>query len=40
MKYIEEMSNEEIARILDKNEEAIRALQHRGLQKLKKYDLI
>ena len=36
MKYIEEMSNEEIARILDKNEEAIRALQHRGLQKLKK----
>ncbi|MBI4973018.1 sigma-70 family RNA polymerase sigma factor [Candidatus Roizmanbacteria bacterium] len=36
MKYIEEMPNAEIARILDKNEEAIRALQHRALQKLKK----
>lgn len=36
MKYIEEMSNEEIAQILDKNEDAIRAVQHRALQKLKK----
>lgn len=36
MKYIEEMQNDEIAHILGKNEEAIRALQHRALQKLKK----
>lgn len=36
MKYIEDMSNEEIAQVLNKHEDAIRALQHRALEKLKK----
>ncbi len=35
MKYIEEMSNEEISKILNKSEDAIRAIQHRGLKKLR-----
>lgn len=35
LKYIEEMPNYEIAKILDKNEEAVRALQSRALKKLR-----
>ncbi|PIY68840.1 RNA polymerase subunit sigma-24 [Candidatus Roizmanbacteria bacterium CG_4_10_14_0_8_um_filter_39_9] len=35
MKYIEDMSNQEIAQILNKQEDAVRALQHRALQKLR-----
>lgn len=37
LKYINEMTNEEIAKILDKNEAAIRQIQHRALEKLKKF---
>ncbi|MBI3954972.1 sigma-70 family RNA polymerase sigma factor [Candidatus Gottesmanbacteria bacterium] len=36
LKYIEEMDNEDIGRILGKKEEAVRALQHRALEKLRK----
>ncbi len=36
LKYIEEASNEEIGKILNKNEDAVRALQHRALEKLRK----
>lgn len=35
MKFINEMSNQEISRILHKKEDAIRALQHRALKKLR-----
>lgn len=35
LKFIEGMKNEEIARILKKTNQAIRALQYRGLQQLK-----
>ncbi len=36
MKFIEELSNKEIAQILNKSEGAIRVLQHRALKQLKK----
>jgi len=36
MKFINDMSNKEIAVILGKKEEAIRAMQYRGLQELRK----
>ncbi len=36
LKYIEEVSNEEIGKILNKNEDAVRALQHRALEKLRR----
>ena len=35
MKFIEGMSNKEISKILNKNKDAIRALQHRALRALK-----
>lgn len=37
MKFIEEMSNKEMAEILEKSDGAIRVIQHRALKKLKKY---
>ena len=36
LKYIEEASNEEIGKILNKKEDAVRAMQHRALEKLRK----
>lgn len=36
LKYIEEVSNENIGKMLSKNEDAVRALQHRALEKLRK----
>lgn len=36
MKFIEGFSNQEIAKALDKNEGAIRTIQHRAIDKLKK----
>lgn len=36
MKFIDGFSNEEIATIIDKNQDAIRALQYRGLERLRK----
>ncbi len=36
LRFIEELSNKEIARALEKNEVAIRVLQHRALKNLKK----
>lgn len=35
MKFIEELSNKEIGDVLDKNQGAIRVIQHRALKKLK-----
>ena len=35
MKFIEEMTNKEIAAVLDKSEGAIRVIQHRAMKKLK-----
>lgn len=37
LKFIEEMSNAEVARILDKPEGAIKALQHRALTNLREW---
>jgi len=37
MKFIEGFSNKEIAEALDKNEGAIRTIQHRAIEKLKKF---
>lgn len=37
MKFVEEMSNKEIAKILGKTEGALRVLQHRALKQLKKH---
>ena len=37
LKFVEDMSYRDIAKILEKKEEAIRALQHRGLKELKKF---
>lgn len=37
LKFIEEMSNSEVARILDKPEGAIKALQHRALTNLREW---
>jgi RNA polymerase sigma-70 factor, ECF subfamily len=36
LKYVNDLSNKEIALILNKNEEAIRSLQYRALQNLRK----
>lgn len=37
LKFVEDMSNKEIADVTGKNEAAIRALQHRGLEQLRKH---
>ncbi len=37
MKFVEEMSNQEIAAALEKSEGAVRVIQHRALKQLKKY---
>ncbi|OHB21516.1 MAG: hypothetical protein A2939_00310 [Parcubacteria group bacterium RIFCSPLOWO2_01_FULL_48_18] len=37
MKFVEDLDNEEIARALEKNEGAVRVLQHRALENLKKF---
>jgi len=37
MKFIEELSNKEIAAALDKSEGAIRVVQHRAIKQLKKF---
>lgn len=37
MKFVEELSNKEVAKILDKTEGAIRVVQHRALKQLKKH---
>ncbi len=36
MKFIEDLSHEEIARVLEKSEGAVRLIQHRALKELKK----
>jgi RNA polymerase sigma-70 factor (ECF subfamily) len=37
MKFVEELSNREIAAALEKSEGAVRVIQHRALKQLKKY---
>ena len=37
MKFVDELSNKEIAQALNKSEGAIRVIQHRGLKQLKNY---
>ena len=37
MKFVDELSNKEIAQVLDKSEGAIRVIQHRALKQLKSY---
>ena len=36
LKYLEEMSNEEVAKVLEKPVGAVKALQHRGIQALRR----
>ena len=36
LKFVDGLSNEEISKVLKKNEDAIRALQYRGLERLRK----
>lgn len=37
MKFVEDLSNQEIAKALEKTEGAVRVIQHRALKQLKKY---
>jgi len=37
MKFVDELSNKEVAEALGKSEGAVRVMQHRALKQLKKY---